>query len=82
LSLLIDEQRTDLTLGGIGRWLGVDVSGNKTLMGECFITAQIFLRLLEQLAERGLTTLGQVLDASARLVEKKRAQAGSGRRDA
>jgi DNA polymerase III subunit epsilon len=82
LSLLIDAQRTDLTLGGIGRWLGVEVSGSRTLMGECFITAQIFLRLLELLAERGLTTLGQVLDASARLVEKKRAQAGSGRRDA
>jgi len=82
LALLVDEQRTDLTLLGIGRWLGVDVSGSHTTMGGCFVAAQIFLRLLDLLAERGLTTLGQVIAASARLAEKKRAQTGPWRQDA
>jgi DNA polymerase-3 subunit epsilon len=82
LSLLLDERRTDHTLPGLARWLGVEIPGDRTLMDDCFATARIFLRLLELLAERGLTTLGQLLVASNRLVEKKRAEAETGRENA
>lgn len=81
LALLVDEQRTDLTLAGLAEWLGVEESGEQTTMGTCLLTARIFLRLVDRLAEQGLTTLGQVFDASTALLEQKTA-AGEGKRDA
>lgn len=81
MALLVDGQRTDLTLAGLAEWLGVEESGEQTTMGTCLLTARIFLRLVDRLAEQGLTTLGQVFDASTALLEQKTA-AGEGKRDA
>jgi DNA polymerase-3 subunit epsilon len=74
LSAIVEQDRTDHTLENIGRRLGVDVPGSHTTMGECFVTAQIFLRLLELLEAQGITTLGEVIAASERVVEEKRKQ--------
>lgn len=74
LSIIAEDDRTDHTLESIGRWLGVDVLGSHATMGDCFVTAQIFLRLLELLEAQGITTLGEVIAASGRVVEEKRKQ--------
>ena len=74
LSIIVEEDRADHTLENIGRWLGVDVLGNHATMGDCFVTAQIFLRLLELLETQGITTLGVVIAASEKVVEEKRKQ--------
>jgi DNA polymerase-3 subunit epsilon len=74
LSAIVEHDRTDHTLENIGRRLGVDVPGSHTTMGDCFVTAQIFLRLLELLEARGITTLGEVIAASERVVEEKSKQ--------
>jgi len=74
LSAIVEEDRSDHTLENIGRRLGVDVPGSHTTMGDCFVTAQIFLRLLELLEARGITTLGEVIAASERVVEEKNKQ--------
>jgi len=74
LSIIVEKDRTDYTLEKIGRWLGVEVMGSRTTMGDCFVTAQIFLRLLELLKARGFNTLGEVITASERVVEEKRQQ--------
>lgn len=74
LSIIVDKDRTDYTLENIGRCLGVEMIGSHTTMGDCFATAQIFLRLLELLKARGITTLGEVITASERVVEEKRQQ--------
>ena len=74
LSIIVEKDRTDYTLEKIGRWLGVEVMGSRTTMGDCFVTAQIFLRLLELLKARGINTLGEVITASERVVEEKRQQ--------
>ena len=76
MSIIGEEDRTDYTLESIGRWLGVDVMGSHTTMGDCFVTAQIFLGLLEMLEDRGITTLGAVIASSERVVEHKRQQSG------
>jgi len=72
LSAIVEKDRTDHTLENISRWLEVDVPGSYTTMGDCFVTAQIFLRLLELLEARGITTLGKVIAASEKVVEEKR----------
>jgi DNA polymerase-3 subunit epsilon len=74
LSIIAADDRTDHTLESIGRWLGVDVLGSHATMGDCFVTAQIFLRLLELLEAQGITTLGEVIAASGRVVEEKSKQ--------
>jgi len=74
LALIVEEDRTDHTLESISRWLGVEVMGSPTIMGDCFATAQIFLRLLELLEARGITTLGEVYAAAERVVEEKTQQ--------
>lgn len=76
LASVADRGRTDHTLAGIGRWLEIEVPGTGTSMDDCFATAQILLRLLERLAGMGITTLGEALAASARVVAEKRQQAG------
>jgi DNA polymerase III subunit epsilon len=42
----------------------VPVIGRHTALGDALLTGEVFLRLLEQLRERGIVTLGQALDAS------------------
>lgn len=76
LTTIAEKERTDYTLESIGRWLGVDVMGGHTLMDDCFVTAQIFLRLLDLLESDGITTLGEASVASARVVDEKKQQAG------
>lgn len=71
LSAIVEQDRTDHTLESIGRRLGVDVPGSQTTMDDCFATAQLFLRLLELLEARGITTLGEVIAASEKVVEEK-----------
>lgn len=72
LAMIVEEGRREYTLESIGRSLGVDGMGSRTPMDDCFFTAQIFLRLLDLLAERGITTLGEAIRASERVVEARR----------
>ena len=72
LALIVDKGRTAYTLESIGQWLGVDVMRSRTTMDDCFATAQIFLRLLDLLEERGITTLDDAIRASEQAVEVKR----------
>ncbi len=52
------------TLEAIADRLGVRVIGRHTALGDALVTGEIFLRLLPLLAERGIVTLRQALDAS------------------
>ncbi|MCL7489670.1 MAG: exonuclease domain-containing protein [Desulfobulbaceae bacterium] len=76
LALLFDPQQTDYTLESIGRWLSIEVMANRTILDDCFFTAQIFLGMLDLLAEQGITTLGDLMAAMDKVVEEKRDQSG------
>jgi DNA polymerase-3 subunit epsilon len=52
------------SLEAIAERLGVPVLGRHTALGDAMVTAEVFLKLLPLLAERGIHTLGQALEAA------------------
>jgi DNA polymerase-3 subunit epsilon len=56
----IDNHHLDM----IAERVGVRVIGRHTALGDALLTADVFLRLVPLLAERGIVTLGQALEAS------------------
>ena len=64
LSAAVHPSQEDHRLESIAERLGVRVIGRHTALGDALLTGEIFLKLLPLLAERGVATLGQALDAS------------------
>ncbi len=64
LSAWLHPQQESHALEAIAARLGVPVAGRHTALGDAVVTAEVFLRLLPLLAERGIETLGQAREAS------------------
>jgi len=64
LSVFLDHDSHNHTLDAIAERLGVDVEGRHTALGDALVTAGIFVRMLDMLETRGITTVRQALDAA------------------
>ncbi len=64
LSAALHPSQEDQRLEAIAERLGVRLIGRHTALGDALLEAEIFLRLLPLLEERGIVTLGQALEAS------------------
>jgi DNA polymerase-3 subunit epsilon len=64
LSAAVHPSHADHRLESIAERLGVRVIGRHTALGDALLTGEIFLKLLPLLAERGVATLGEALEAS------------------
>jgi DNA polymerase-3 subunit epsilon len=64
LSVIVHPHQEGHNLEAVAERLGVSVIGRHTALGDALVTGEIFLRLLPLLAEQGIVTLGQALDAS------------------
>ena len=58
--------QTSHGLEAIAERLSVPVLGRCTALGDAMVTAEVLLKLLPLLAERGIHPLGQALEASQR----------------
>jgi len=64
LSAVLHPSMDSHHLDMIAERVGVRVIGRHTALGDALLTADVFLRLVPLLAERGIVTLGQALEAS------------------
>ncbi len=64
LSALVHPSQESHRLEAIAERFKVTVMGRHTAMGDAMVTAEVFLRLLPLLAEKGIHTLGQARDAA------------------
>ena len=64
LAALAHPSLRDHSLEAVAERLGLRVIGRHTALGDSLVTGDIFLKLLPLLAERGIVTLGQALEAS------------------
>jgi DNA polymerase-3 subunit epsilon len=64
LSVVVHPSQEEHNLETVAQRLGVSVIGRHTALGDALVTGEIFLRLIPLLAEQGILTLKQALDAS------------------
>ena len=64
LSAFVHPQQASHALEAIAERLGVNLLGRHTALGDAMVTAEVFLKLLPLLAERGIHTLGQARAAA------------------
>lgn len=64
LSAVVHPQQASHGLEAIAERLGVTVLGRHTALGDALVTAEVFLKLIPLLAERGIHTLGQAREAA------------------
>jgi DNA polymerase-3 subunit epsilon len=64
LSAIIHPQQESHRLEAIAARLGVQVLGRHTALGDALVTAEVFLKMLPLLQEKGILTLGQAMEAS------------------
>lgn len=71
LECLLNPNQEDKSLEGIASRLGINVTGRHTALGDALTTAEVFLALLPQLAERGICTVddARALCAKSRYAE-------------
>ncbi|MDW8335893.1 MAG: exonuclease domain-containing protein [Tepidimonas sp.] len=66
LSAVVHPQQPSHSLEEIAARFGIPVLGRHTALGDAFVTAEIFLRLIPLLAQQGIVTLGQARRAAER----------------
>jgi len=64
LSYVVHPNQESHKLEAIAERLDVPVIGRHTALGDAIVTAEVFLKLIPLLAEKGIHTLGQAREAS------------------
>ncbi len=64
LSAVIHPNQESHKLEAIAERLGINVIGRHTALGDAFVTGEVFLKMIPLLAEKGIFTLRQALEAA------------------
>lgn len=82
LAAALDPSELDLDLSEIARRHGIIPTGRHTALGDSLVTAELYLRLVPRLLDRGVVTLGDAVrfGASAKALVRAQAATPWGRR--
>lgn len=64
LSAVIHPNQESHRLESIAERLGINVIGRHTALGDAYVTGEVFLKMIPLLADKGILTLRQALDAA------------------
>lgn len=67
LSVFLEHESENHSLDGITKRMGITIEGRHTALGDSLATAAVLLRMLNRLEARGVTTLRQVIEATAKI---------------
>ncbi len=62
----------DSSLSTVANFLEIEVEGRHTALGDAMMTAAIWVRLIEGLEKKGVTTFGEAVEISKRLLQERR----------
>lgn len=72
LSIFLFKDAPDHSLSGMAQRLGIEVSGRHTAVGDAMATAAVWVRLLDLLEAKGITTYGEAARISSRMMEERK----------
>lgn len=62
----------DPSLSSMARFFDIEVTGRHTALGDAMMTAAVWLRLIEGLEQKGVTTFGEAVTISDRMLAQRR----------
>lgn len=75
LSVFLHDHTTKHSLDFVAERFGIEVRGRHTALGDALVTAGVFLKMLDVMESRGITTLDQAIEAAHSIVEVRARQA-------
>lgn len=72
LSVVLEHESENHSLDGIANRMGLTIEGRHTALGDSIATARILLKQFDRLEARGITTLRQAVQASAKVEQVRR----------
>lgn len=72
ISIHLQPQVTNHSLGAIAGQLGVDVIGRHTALGDALTTAAVLVKLIDLAEARGIATYGQAIEISTRMMQQRK----------
>ncbi len=72
LSIYLHPDLPDHSLNGVADFLGIDITGRHTALGDALATAALWVRLLDIMEARGIKTFGEAVTISDRMLKERR----------
>lgn len=69
LVIALEPNTENLNLESVAERFGVEIQGRHTALGDCLVTAEIYVRMVPRLHDHGISTLGQAIRFQTRAKE-------------